>query len=41
MDWWDNKEKELKKLIECLDYKKEAAYDVCAKEEVSTEDLNV
>ena len=38
MDWWDNKEKELKKLIECLDYKKEAAYDVCAKEEVSTEE---
>ncbi|WP_253288051.1 DUF3320 domain-containing protein [Anaerostipes sp. MSJ-23] len=38
MDWWDNKEKELKKLIECLDHKKEAAYDVCAKEEVSTEE---
>lgn len=38
MDWWDNKEKELKKLIECLNHKKEAAYDVCAKEEVSTEE---
>ena len=38
MDWWDNKEKELRKLIECLDHKKEAAYDVCAKEEVSTEE---
>lgn len=38
MDLWDNKEKELKKLIECLNHKKEAAYDVCAKEEVSTEE---
>ena len=38
MDWWDNKEKELKKLIECLDHKKEAAYDVCTKEEVNTEE---
>lgn len=38
LDWWDNKEKELKKLIDCLDYKKDAAYDVCAKGEVSTEE---
>ena len=38
LDWWDNKEKELKKLIDCLDHKKDAAYDVCAKEEVSTEE---
>lgn len=38
MDLWDNKEKELKKLIECLNHKKEAAYDVRAKEEVSTEE---
>lgn len=38
LDWWDNKEKELKKLIDCLDHKKDAAYNVCAKEEVSTEE---
>lgn len=38
LDWWDNKEKELKKLIDCLDHKKDAAYAVCAKEEVSTEE---
>lgn len=38
LDWWDNKEKELNKLIDCLDHKKDAAYDVCAKEEVSTEE---
>ena len=38
MDWWDNKEKELKKLIECLDHKKTAAYDVYTEEEVSTEE---
>ena len=38
LDWWDNKEKELKKLRDCLDHKKDAAYDVCAKEEVSTEE---
>ena len=41
LDWWDNKEKELKKLIDCLDHKKDAAYNVCAKEEVSTEELNL
>ena len=38
LDWWDNKEKELKKLIDYLDHKKNAAYDVYAKEEVSTEE---
>lgn len=38
LDWWDNKEKELKKLIDCLDHKKDATYDVCAKGEVSNEE---